>query len=65
MKAESPAIDHRNARSDVEAYVAAALAGDVGKAASLAKDAPAGPEQIRAFSQILNLQRLKISRVLR
>ncbi|MEZ6126902.1 MAG: protein kinase [Planctomycetaceae bacterium] len=56
-------IDHRNARSVVEAYVAAALAGDVAKAASLAKDAPAGPEQIGAFSQRLNLQRLKIPTV--
>ncbi len=52
-----------NARSVVEAYVAAALAGDVAKAAALAKDAPADPKQIHEFPKLVNLQRLKIETV--
>ena len=60
---ESKAIDHRNARSVVEAYVASALVGDVAKAASLAKNAPADPNRTRELQQLLNVQRLKIETV--
>ncbi len=56
-------IDHGNARSVVEAYVASALAGDVAKAASLAKNSPADPKRIRELPEFLNVQRLKIETV--
>jgi|GEM_PF-2581941 len=57
------AIDHGNARSVVEAYVALALAGDVAQAAALAKNAPADPKQIAEIPGFLNVQRLKIPTV--
>lgn len=57
------ALELLNARSVVEAYVAAALAGDVAKAASLAKSTPADPKRIAELPELLNLQRLKIRTV--
>lgn len=60
---ETPAIDHGNARSVVEAYIASALAGDVTQAAALAKNAPASSERIALFRKVLNLQQLKIQTV--
>lgn len=62
-ESKAPTLDHRNARSVVEAYVAAALAGDVEKAASLAKNSPADPKRIRELPEFLNVQRLKIEKV--
>ena len=62
-ESKSPAIDYRNARSVVEAYVASALAGDVAKAASLAKNSPADHKHIRELPEFLNIQRLKIETV--
>jgi len=47
----------------VEAYVALALAGDVAKAAALAKNAPADPKRIAEIPEFLNVQRLKIQTV--
>ena len=49
-----------NARSVIEAYVALALAGDVAKAAALAKNVAADPKRIRELPEFLNVQRLKI-----
>jgi len=49
-----------NARSVAEAYVALALAGDVAKAAALAKNVAADPKRIRELPEFLNVQRLKI-----
>jgi serine/threonine protein kinase len=57
------AIDHRNARSVVEAYVAAALAGDVAKAASLANGVQADAKRITEFRTLLNVHRIKIPTV--
>ena len=62
-ESQAPAIDHRNARSVVEAYVTSALAGDVAKVASLAKNSPADPKQIQELPEFLNVQRLKIATV--
>lgn len=62
-KSNACAIDLRNARSVVEAHVAAALAGDVSKASALAKNSPADPKHIRELPEFLNVQRLKIERV--
>jgi hypothetical protein len=56
-------LDRQNARAVVEAYIAAALAGDVAKAASLAKSSPASPKRIAEFPELLNVQRLKIQTV--
>ncbi|MEZ6138720.1 MAG: protein kinase [Pirellulaceae bacterium] len=56
-------IDHRNARSVVEAYVAAALAGDVAKAASLANGIQADAKRIAEFRTLVNVQRIKIPTV--
>lgn len=42
----APAVDHGNARSVVEAYVAWVLAGEVANAAALARNAPADPKRI-------------------
>ncbi len=52
-----------DARSVVEAYVAAVLAGDVAKAAALAKNSPADPKRIRELPEFLNVQRLEIETV--
>ncbi len=52
-----------NARAVVESYVESALAGDVAKAASLAKNSPADPKRIRELPEFLNVQRLKIEKV--
>ena len=41
-----------DARSVVEAYVASALAGDVAKAAALAKNSPADPKHIQRTSRV-------------
>ncbi len=57
------AVDLQNARSVIEAYVALALAGDVPKAAALAKNAAADPKRIRELPDFLNVQRLKIPTV--
>ena len=62
-ESKAPAIDLHNARSVVETYVAAALAGDVAKAAALAKNAPADPKRIAEIPEFLNVQRLKIQTV--
>ncbi|MEQ1824501.1 MAG: hypothetical protein ABL921_01075 [Pirellula sp.] len=56
-------VDRKNARSVVEAYVAAALAGRIAHAASLATDAPADPKQIETFPRQLNVQRLAMKSV--
>lgn len=56
-------IDHGNARSVVEAYVASALAKNIGNAVSLAKNSPADPKRIRELPEFLNVQRLKIETV--
>ncbi|MEZ6091667.1 MAG: hypothetical protein R3C05_27365 [Pirellulaceae bacterium] len=56
-------IDHRNARSVVEAYVAAALAGDVAGAASFGKGIQADPKRIAEIRTFLNIQRIKIPTV--
>lgn len=52
-----------DARSVVETYVAAALAGDVAKAATMATGSPADPKQIKEIPEFLNVQRLNISTV--
>ncbi|MBL8817262.1 MAG: protein kinase [Planctomyces sp.] len=57
------AIDHRSARSVVEAYIELALAGDIAKAAALSKNSPADPKQIAEIPEFLNVQRLKIQTV--
>ncbi len=62
-ESKAPALDHRNARSVVEAYVASALAGDVATAASLAKNSPADPKRNRELPEFLSVQRLKIDTV--
>ena len=62
-RATDDAGEHRNARSVVEAYVAAALAGDVAKAAALSKNSPADPKRIQELPEFLNVQRLKIETV--
>jgi len=62
-ESKAPAVDLRNARSVVEAYVALALAGDVAKAAALSKNAPADPKRIAEIPEFLNVQRLKIQTV--
>ena len=54
------ALDRMNARAVVEAYVAAALAGRVDRAASLAQGTPARRDQIESLPQQLNVQRLVI-----
>ncbi len=56
-------LDRKNARSVVEAYIAAALAGRVDEAASLAKGTPAGRNQIESLPRQLNVQRLVINSV--
>jgi len=62
-ESKAPAVDLRNARSVAEAYVALALAGDVAKAAALAKNASADPKRIAEIPEFLNVQRLKIQTV--
>jgi hypothetical protein len=62
-ESKAPAIDHRNARSVVEAYLGSALAGDVATATSLAKNSPADPKRIQELPEFLNIQRLKIETV--
>ncbi len=62
-ESQAPSIDRRYARSVVEVYIAAALAGDVAKAAALAKNAPADPKRIQEIRKHLNVQRLKIKTV--
>ena len=57
------ALDRQNARSVVEAYVAAALAGRVEQAASLAKGTPGKRNQIESLPKQLNVQRLVIKSV--
>jgi hypothetical protein len=52
-----------DARSVVEAYISAALAGRVDQAASFAKGTPAVRNQIEAFSRQLNVQRLAMKSV--
>jgi serine/threonine-protein kinase len=52
-----------NARSVVESYVASALAGDIAKAASLAKSTPADPKRIAEWRDMLNVRRLRIKTV--
>jgi serine/threonine protein kinase len=52
-----------DARSVVEAYVSSVLAGDVAKAAALAKNSPAEPKHIAEFPELLNVQRLKVQTV--
>ena len=56
-------LELQNARSVVEAYVAAALAGRVEQAASLAKGTPAVRNQIESIPRQLNVQRLAIQSV--
>ena len=51
IEANPAGMDHGNARSVVEAYIAAALAGDVAKAATLAKNSPADPKRIAEIPQ--------------
>ena len=58
--AQQPDAQQPDARSVAESYIAAALAGDVNKAVTLAKDAPADPKTIAEFPEFLNVQRLKI-----
>jgi uncharacterized protein (TIGR03067 family) len=60
---EKVAKKEPDARSVVEAYVAAALSGDVAKAATLAKNAPADTKRIKELPEFLNVQRLKIQTV--
>ena len=50
-------LDRKNARSVVEAYIAAALAGRVKQAASLATNAPAEHKQIESLPKRLIVQR--------
>lgn len=59
---ETP-LDRRNARSVVEAYVAAALAGRVEQAAALARGAAKRRKEIESLSKQLNVQRLVIKSV--
>ena len=63
IEANPAGMDHGNARSVVEAYIAAALAGDVAKAATLAKNSPGDPKRIAEIPKLLNVQRLKIQTV--
>lgn len=58
-----PTIDHSNARHVVETYVASARAGDVAKAASLAKNSPADPNRIRELPEFLGAQPLTFDKV--
>lgn len=60
---EKVAEKEPDARSVVEAFIASALAGDVSKAAALAKNSPADPKRIRELPEFLNVQRLKIETV--
>ena len=62
-KSKASAVDRRNARTVVEAYVSAALASDVAKAAALAKNAPADPKRIAEIPKQLNVKRLAIKSV--
>jgi serine/threonine protein kinase len=57
------ALNRMNARSVVEAYVAAALGGRVEQATSLAKGTPAERKQIESLPRLLNIQRLVIKSV--
>jgi hypothetical protein len=57
------ALNRMNARSVVEAYVAAALARQLEQATSLAKGTPAEPNQIESLPKQLNVQRLVIKSV--
>ena len=56
-------VDRGNARSVVEAYVAAALAGRIEQAASLATAAPATRNPIESLSRHHNVQRLTMKLV--
>ena len=56
-------VDRSNARTVVEAYLAAALADDTQTAALLAKGAPAESKQIESLPKQLNVQRLFIKSV--
>jgi len=62
-RSKPSAVDPRNPRSVVEAYIALALAGDVAKATALAKNAPADPKHIAEIPEFFNVQRLKIQTV--
>jgi serine/threonine protein kinase len=62
-QSKAPKVDHGNARSVVEAYVALALAGDAANAAALAKNSPANPKRIAEIPKFLNVQRLKFQTV--
>lgn len=57
------ALDRKHARSVVEAYVAASLAGRVDEAASLAKGIDAERDRIESIPRQLNVQRLVINSV--
>ena len=61
--ADAQPLDRKNARSAVEAYVSAALAGRIDQAVSMAKNAPGDPKQIEGFSKQLNVQRLAMKSV--
>jgi serine/threonine protein kinase len=56
-------MNQMNARSAVEAYIAAAFAGQVEQAASFAKGTPAEREQIESLPNLLNVQRLTFKSV--
>lgn len=52
--------DPNRARSAVETYVAAGLAGDTSKAAGVARNSPGSARQIEEFAENLNVKRLAI-----
>ncbi|TXT33299.1 MAG: hypothetical protein FD138_1915 [Planctomycetota bacterium] len=56
-------FDRKNARAVVEIYVAAALAGRIEHAASLAQSTPAERNQIESLSRQLNVKRLAMKSV--
>ncbi len=56
-------LDRSNARTVVEAYIAAALTDDTQRAALLAKGTPAESHQIESLPKLLNVQHLVVKSV--